>query len=272
MRCSYTEKDPLHNRPWPIQWDQFDAFHRTLCVANSTCTVFDTGEVLWKGVRPDPEDRTAYPPLGLSLWGTTDTGLGWAFALPDGTPVKQAWLSPTGIQTLLIDHTAQRAVNTRLAGIRMSAPELQIPSRFRDMSWSVYWPGAERLPVGAIGIAVALPVPMPDELQQHVTTLGQACRAWVAMDPSVTKRDGTYHVAAPHGGTLAVPRSTARPIDRAIVQGWTFGAMNAFQRVTFLLRGVMPEYRTVTVPYLCATPTKDTTPAVVEAPQLWEGV
>lgn len=90
----------------PEGWDRHRRFYKTL----GPFVIMDNGVIRLDTTKPTPAYRCEYPTLDLALDFTSTTTR--TFKLPDGTPVKKAWLNAGGRQYLLIDHDSGIAVRT----------------------------------------------------------------------------------------------------------------------------------------------------------------
>lgn len=214
------------------KWDAYDAFHAT---KQPGFVAFDTGEVILTRYKLQPEHRKVYRDIGVTIAGTDDSHMPKLKA-PDGLEIRKSWYDDHGQQEIIIDHHTGIALNCEYdRGHKGDTPEWahDIPSRFQD-ACRVYWPGDKRAPVGK-GIKVTRPRPMAPVEKEHIQTLANACRAFVAME---------------YNDHSKVPWCPAEMFDGMMALERTFDVLTNEQRVQIARRGIATPKQVTVYPYL----------------------
>lgn len=139
------------------EWDTYKQFHVShgsgsgYRYGSKPFVQFESGEFLVRKVKFSPHERKEYESLGIAVTFTTTTD--YKFALPDGTPVPNAWVTHNGGQSLLVDLVRQRAYKLHYTFNRQGRAS-QVPAFAR--SAAIYFANPDADPVCA-PIEVARP-------------------------------------------------------------------------------------------------------------------
>jgi len=137
------------------RWDRYGAFHHT----DGGLVHFDTGEVM---VRANMESyyRTVYSDFGIQLVSTTEPECPALYFDRECTDlVTKAWLTQDGQQELAIDLEQNCAVAFRYHNWYRGKREHNSSLGSHVEQASVYWSGANRMPVPLAKIQVQAPNP-----------------------------------------------------------------------------------------------------------------
>jgi hypothetical protein len=153
-----------------MKWDQYEHFHQWR-VGNGygfSIVQFITGELGVVGT-PRPDMRKTYESLGIAITSTADKDFNF-FVPGESKPIPKAQLNYGGMQYLLVDLDAQRAVRIGFQYMRNQ----NLPLHLRRMSAAIPIEGG--LPVGA-PVSVYKPDSAPKALLEwgkQVQILAQA--------------------------------------------------------------------------------------------------
>jgi hypothetical protein len=122
---------------YPRSWDRYKAFHKEV----GLFTVFETGELRFERVAPDPGDRKTYRTFNVAVTATTDSD--FQFTTPEGELLSKAWLSYGMMQYLIVDLCTRKCVKLRRFNHKANLNE---PVNLRSAPAFFAGPGAD--PVG----------------------------------------------------------------------------------------------------------------------------
>lgn len=162
-----------------VRWDGWRAFH----VNHGPFTQFDTGELVLRSQTWNPDDRRSFRDLGVTIVASEDETLP-ALILPDGTPIKRAWLYDGGAQVLLIDDSTRHVVRI---GPWLKGENSLLPTRFAGRAIEAYFAGPGRPPIGT-AVSVSPPYKLSKDEKDYLASLRAAAKMWwnFGDDPAIT--------------------------------------------------------------------------------------
>lgn len=189
------------------KWDTYCAFHWHV---KPGFVQFETGELIYTVGKPDPDQRRVYNALNVQIVSTADPSCP-TLLLPDGTPVKKAWLTRGGMQYLAIDRDLNVAVQLIVPyhGRGKASDKDKLAPAHLEGRFAAYWTGPGRTPVGQ-AIEVSTPLKLDDEQQGHIDSILAQCGAWCAMH-DIEKKSWARNVNLPGKDTIFVRRHQASP-------------------------------------------------------------
>jgi hypothetical protein len=235
--------------PAAHRWDHWRAFH----VVDRNFTDFSTGECIWSGSAPDPDQRRRFGKRNVQLVATTDSDCPKLYIPGDDKPIPTAWLSRKGMQHLVIDYDFNMAVKLMHHSYYGKTPDWTdrpIPQRFHGQC-AVYWGGPGCKPVGD-PITVAPPwVPSPEQ-KAHLQGLKHQAAAWALMLDVVEEYGSTViHTVDGVRKRTKVP-SDAVPAQKLVHK--SFVDLTFVERVQMHLHGFDYGFDPTDYPYLSTKP------------------
>jgi hypothetical protein len=232
-----------YTNPALRRWDGYRAFHWTVATG---FIQFETGELIYTDASPDPDHRSTYNSVGVQIVATSDDKCP-TLLLPDGTPVKKAWLNRKGMQYLAIDLDLKVAVGLQAVSygrIKSTAANLKAPAHLQG-KFSAYWSGPERMPVGQ-PVLVAPPLERTPEQKAHIDSILAQCDAWCAMH-DIEKRSWARRVNLPGKEAIHVRKHLASP---TWLLGKTFSDLKDNERIELRDFGLSSAYDEKTYDHL----------------------
>lgn len=219
------------------RWDHWRAFHNYLA---GGFVLFDTGEMVLTSSSFDPGGRTKYGAVGVEIIGTNDWHP-YVLKSPDGRKLMKSWLDVKGQQQLAVDLHTGIAVSIENRGGHRFPAEWQkaIPTRFHGQC-TVYWPGAERTPIGG-SIKIVRPRAMIEDEKKHLAALKDAAmaqRTFEEDDPAI-KPFHSYEL-------------TQQPFKAEELFDRTYGSLTPKDRARLLKYGVKSPLMEETFTHLIA--------------------
>jgi hypothetical protein len=225
------------------RWDTYRTFHWTV---SPNFIQFESGELIYTDARPDPDFRNTIDRLGVQIVSTTDPECP-TLLLPDGEPIRKAWLTRGGMQYLAIDLDLMVAVQLQPTAWGRTAPtdaDRRAPAYLQGR-FSAYWAGPGRMPVGN-PVSVSTPLKLDEDQQKHIDSVLAQCDAWCAMH-DIERKSWSRTVDLPGKASFQVRQHSASP---RWLLGKTFADLKYSERVELRDFGLAPAFDVKTYDYL----------------------
>ena len=229
------------------RWDTYRRTH----VVDGHFIQFETDEVIYTRVKPDPDDRKLFKSRNVQIVSTTDHD-----CPPLTTPVEpgkalpRAWLSDGGQQILAIDHefgvavgiqhSFSRAVDGAVANLLLTEDlRYRVPAWLSsaNLRFTVYWGGPGMPPAGApVSVSRPLRDTLTAEQLQHLSDTKAQADAWAEL--MEVKLSGSQAALIGATGERYSIAAGAGGLNPSTVLESTFATLTTQQKLVLAIHGM----------------------------------